>query len=304
MYRNAVHMNHNSVRIAAHPRFPRDRGRFLHAPDNWKHLQTHPKDPLMTDSPAAETAADRQGIQVISRAAAMLRALEAHPDGMSLGELAREVDLARSTVQRIVDALHREGLVMAASAASGVRLGPALLALASATRFHIGEVARETLELLAKQSGETVDLSLADQDKVVFIDQISGKHRLTAVSAVGVSFSLHATANGKAVLAAMPDAEIAKLRKRLQLSAITPNTITSWERLEQEIEQVRRHGIATDNEENSLGISAVSMAITSPSGEIAAISIPAPTHRFQANHAKLEKLLRKHVSELQRKLNP
>lgn len=257
----------------------------------------------MSDSSTVEPSADRQGIQVISRAAALLRALEAHPDGMTLGELAREVDLARSTVQRIVDALHREGLVIAASATSGVRLGPALLALASATRFHIGEVARDTLELLAKQSGETVDLSLADQDKVVFIDQIPGRHRLSAVSAIGVSFPLHATANGKAVLAALPDAELTKLKKRLPLNALTPHTITTWDRLELEIMQIRRQGVALDHEENSLGISAMAMAISSPSGELAAISIPAPTHRFQAEAARLEALLRQHVSELQRKLN-
>lgn len=258
----------------------------------------------MSATPDDETPADRQGIQVISRAAALLRALELHPDGLSLGELAREVGLARSTVQRIVDALHREGFVIAASAASGVRLGPALLALASATRFHIGEAARQTLETLAKESAETVDLSLADQDKVVFIDQIAGKHRLTAVSAVGVSFPLHSSANGKAVLAAMDDADIAKLRRRITLTAVTSNTITSWDRLEREIDAVRKAGMAFDHEENSLGISAMSVAIRSPAGEIAAISIPAPTHRFEATRAKLEKLLRRHCADLQRKLNP
>lgn len=144
---------------------------------------------------------DRQGIQVIARAAALLRALERRPDGLSLGELAKAVSLPRSTVQRIVDALDTEGLVLAASASSGVRLGPALLALAAASRFHIAEAARETIESLAKECGETVDLSLVDQDKVVFIDQVSGTHRLTAISAVGVSFPLHSSANGKAALA-------------------------------------------------------------------------------------------------------
>lgn len=258
----------------------------------------------MSATPDSDKSADRQGIQVISRAAALLRALELRPEGLSLGELARAVGLARSTVQRIVDALHREGFVIAASATSGVRLGPALLSLAAATRFHIGESARQTLETLAKECAETVDLSLADQDKVVFIDQIAGTHRLTAVSAVGVSFPLHSSANGKAVMAAMDDADIAKLRKRITLTPVTPNTITSWDRLEREIEAVRKAGMAFDHEENSLGISAMSVAIRSPAGEIAAISIPAPTHRFEATRARLEKLLRRHCADLQRKLNP
>lgn len=242
------------------------------------------------------------GIQVIARAAALLRALERRPDGLSLGELAKAVALPRSTVQRIVDALDDEGLVLAASSTSGVRLGPALLALAAATRFHIAEAARDTLAELAKECGETVDLSLVDQDKAVFIDQVAGTHRLTAVSAVGVAFPLHGSANGKALLAAMDDADIAKLQRRLRLSALTPNTLTDWGALQSEIAAIRKAGVAYDREENSLGISAVATVIRSPSGELAAISVPAPTHRFQAQESRLTKALLKHAGQLQNKL--
>jgi len=247
-------------------------------------------------------ASGRQGIQVIARAAAMLRALERRPEGLSLGELAKAVSLPRSTVQRIVDALDDEGLVLAASASSGVRLGPALLSLAAATRFHIAEAARETLEALAKECGETVDLSVLDQHKVVFIDQVAGTHRLTAISAVGVSFPLHSSANGKAMLAAMADDDIAKLTRRLRLTAVTPNTITSWDQLEREIEQIRSQGIAFDREENSLGICAVSVAIRSSIGELAAISIPVPTQRFTETEAELTKVLIAHRDRLQKRL--
>jgi DNA-binding transcriptional ArsR family regulator len=62
-----------------------------------------------------------EGIQVISRAAAILRAVGAQPDGLSLGKLANATGLARSTVQRIVDALEMEHLVQAG--AGGVRPG-------------------------------------------------------------------------------------------------------------------------------------------------------------------------------------
>ena len=247
-------------------------------------------------------ASGRQGIQVIARAAALLRALERRPEGLSLGELAKAVSLPRSTVQRIVDALDDEGLVLAASASSGVRLGPALLSLAAATRFHIAEAARETLEALAKECGETVDLSVLDQHKVVFIDQVAGTHRLTAISAVGVSFPLHSSANGKAMLAAMAADEIAKVKRHLRLTAITPNTITSWDRLGQELEQIRSKGVSFDREENSLGICAVSVAIRSPAGELAAISIPVPTQRFKETEVELSRALIVHCDRLQKRM--
>lgn len=257
----------------------------------------------MKNSDLADASSERLGIQVISRAASLLRALQNHPNGQSLGELSKSIGIPRSTVQRIVDALHREGFVIAASSSNGVRLGPALLALASATRFRIGDVARPMLEALAKECGETVDLSLADQGRAVFIDQISGTHRLTAVSAVGLYFPLHSSANGKAMLAAMLDADITKLKKKIQLSATTRNSITNWDAMDEEIKRIRAAGVAYDNEENSVGISAVSVAISTPHGEIAAISIPVPTFRFTENKQKLEKMLRFHCSELQGKLN-
>lgn len=245
---------------------------------------------------------DRQGIQVIARAAALMRALEHRPDGLSLGELSKAVGLPRSTVQRIVDALDQEGFVMAASAASGVRLGPALLGLAAATRFHMAEAARQTLEALSQACGETVDLSLLDQDKMVFIAQVTGGHRLTAVSAVGVSFPLHSSANGKAVLAALKPEDYEKLKRRLRLSAVTPQTLTTWEALESQLATIRQTGLAWDHEENSTGISAVSVALRSATGEWAAISIPAPTQRFNETRDALAAALLKHAGLLQQKL--
>jgi DNA-binding IclR family transcriptional regulator len=258
---------------------------------------------MNTSEDKDSTGSERQGIQVIARMASLLRALEDRPDGLSLGELARLVELPRSTVQRIVDALNKEGFVIAASNSSGVRLGPALLALATSTRFHIAEIARQSLEDLAKECGETVDLSLIDQDKMVFVDQVAGTHRLTAVSAVGRSFSLHSSANGKAVLAAMSDDEIAKLKRRMRLTAVTPSTITSWDRLEQEIQIIRADGFAYDFEENSQGICAVAAAVRSASGELGAISIPAPTQRFNETKQELSLALLKHCRRLQQKLS-
>lgn len=257
----------------------------------------------MKNSEEEASPVERQGIQVIARAAALLRSLEHQPDGMSLGELAVALALPRSTVQRIVDALDNEGLVIAASASSGVRLGPALLPLASATRFHIAAAARNTLESLSKEFGETADLSLLDQSKAVFIDQVAGRHRLSAVSAIGRSFPLHSSANGKALLAALTDAEIEKLKLRIRLVSSTPNTITTWERLDQEIATIRTSGVAYDREENSEGISALAMAIRGPSGELAAISIPVPSQRFLRLEKKLSAALRAHCTKLQIQLS-
>lgn len=258
-------------------------------------------DPTETADDAA--AARSGGIQVIARAAAVLRALQHHPGGLSLGELAKLLELPRSTVQRIVEALDHENLVIAASASRGVRLGPALIALAAATRFEVAEIARPTLLELSRATGETVDLSLVDGEKLVFVDQvISEQHRLRAESAVGIAFPLHCTANGKAMLAALDDAALARLKPKLKLTRHTPNTITTWPALMADLQTVRSTGIGADVEENSMGICALSMALTLPNGDLAAISIPVPTPRFDEQRTRLEEALKRICGRLQAKL--
>jgi len=145
-------------------------------------------------------------------------------------------------------------------------------------------------------------LTVLDQDKAFFIDQVAGSQRLSAISAVGVSFSLHCSANGKVLLANMPDDALQKVRKRIKFTQKTRSTITTWAQLEGEISQIRERGVAYDREGNSEGICALAMVVKSPAGEVAAISIPVLTQRFQQVEPELTQLLIKHTRLLQQKL--
>jgi len=232
------------------------------------------------------------GVQVIARAAEVLRALERSDQGLSLGQLARQLELPKSTVQRIVAALDHENFVVAASPRAGVRLGPALVRIARSARCGLVDIARPCLEELAQRTGETVDLAVMKGAVAVFLDHIEGRHRLRAVSAIGVSFPLYCSANGKAMLSALSDSALAQLKKKFQLIKITPNSPGSWKQLGAEIAKIRKTGIAYDLEEHTLGISAVGTSIIGPEGEIAAISIPTPSLRFNDSKHQLEAALK------------
>ena len=185
---------------------------------------------------------DKSQVQVIARAAAILRALEEQPIGLSLGQIAQRVDLARSTVQRIVAALEAEKLVIAASPTGRVRLGPTILRLAASARTDFVSIARPFLMRLSQELGETVDLATIRKDHLIFIDQVIGPHRLRAVSAIGETFPLYCTANGKAYLAQLDEVAIAHLIGT-SYERRTPNTITLINGLTKELEsgpQVRR----------------------------------------------------------------
>ena len=141
------------------------------------------------------------GIQVIARAAEMLRLLQAHPGGLNQAEIGERLGMARSTVSRILNALDDEGLVASRAARGRYRLGPEIARMASTVRRSVVIDVHPFMEELSRELEETVDLSILDGDRATFVDQVVSPHRLRAISAVGESFPLHCCANGKALLA-------------------------------------------------------------------------------------------------------
>src|SRR5215467_2098118 len=198
-------------------------------------------------------AGDKSQVQVIARAAAILRALEDQALGLSLGQIAQRVGLARSTVQRIVSALESENLVIAASPTGRVRLGPTIARLAASVQTDFVSIARPYLLRLSEELRETVDLAIVKKNHLVFIDQVIGPQRLRTVSAVGETFPLHCTANGKAYLASLDEPAIEQLIGQ-SYEARTPNTLTGLSALLADLRNVRKTGVAYDREEHTLGI--------------------------------------------------
>ena len=234
---------------------------------------------------------EKNQVQVIARAARILRALEDEDAGLSLGQIAERVSLARSTVQRIVASLQTEQLVMAASPNGRVRLGPTILRLAASVRGDFVRRARPFLTELSSELRETVDLATVRRDHLVFIDQVTGSHRLRTVSAVGEIFPLYCTANGKAYLSGLDESAIERLIGRAY-EARTPKTLTRLDDLLVDLQAARQSGIAYDREEHTLGICAVGIALQDPLGNTVAISVPVPSQRFHHQHTFIaERLL-------------
>ncbi|MEM7360925.1 MAG: IclR family transcriptional regulator [Pseudomonadota bacterium] len=249
-----------------------------------------------------EPAPKRHGVQVIARACAILRALENQSDGLSLGQIAAKVELPRSTVQRIVNALMEENMLISASLNARVKLGPAILRLASNSNLDFPTVVRPYLEDLSEMTGETVDLSMLRGNEMVFVDQIAANHRLSAVSAVGESFPLDSSANGKAAMSLMSDEDLEKLAKS-GFSKDPNRSQAILLELYPQLEKARQSFVAFDEEEHSEGICAVGTAFRAPSGNIFAVSVPVPTIRFRRDKDKIIKALLQFRSNLMNTLD-
>ncbi|CAN0574444.1 unnamed protein product, partial [Ectocarpus sp. 12 AP-2014] len=233
----------------------------------------------------------RKGIQVIARAASVLRTLENEAEGLSLGQIAKATDLSRSTVQRIVDALADEHLVIGATPTSRVKLGPAILRMASNSSFNFVEFIRPYITQLSKEIGETVDVSEMQKKRTVFVDQVVGASRLNIVSPIGEAYPLHCLASGKAMLASQSDEQLSKLLGQKSLERHTAATICDLQALMKDLAKIRKSGVAFDNEEHLEGVSAVGTAVQEPGGTLYAISIPVPTVRFKRKKAQLRDAL-------------
>lgn len=225
-----------------------------------------------------------EGIQVLRRATAALDEIAAEPGRLRLVDLGERLGLAKSTTRRLLVGLVEVGLASVDSQGH-FSLGERLLGFGSAAGAHVSAIFRPTIERVARATdGETVDLSILRGQRMWFVDQIESSHRLRAVSAVGVRFPLEVTANGKAALAALPDADA-----EIALSKFSPEIADG---LRHEIAEIRCSGIAFDRGEYTPGISAAAIARRVMGDNVIAISVPAPTDRFQEKEQRIVEALR------------
>ncbi|WP_280520749.1 IclR family transcriptional regulator [Phaeobacter sp. J2-8] len=244
-----------------------------------------------------KTKNDRSGIQVIARAASILRVLKDAQSGMSLGKIAELADLPRSTVQRITGALAEENFVISDMQGGGLRLGPELSTLAGAAHYNIVEHCRLLLTELTQKTGETTDLAVMRGIGMVFLDQVPGTHRLTTVSKVGEVFPLTTTANGKACLAMMDQEDAIKLiRNEWDRNGVTQDLAQFLAQLE----EIRNCGLAYDLDEHASGVSAIGFAFRDWGGDLHAISVPVPSTRFGDQMKTIENALIDTSANIQR----
>jgi len=229
------------------------------------------------------------GVQVIHRAADVLRALSDSETGLSLAQISKAIGLPRSTVHRIVVALEAERFVIS-SRGHGYRLGTGLTELVKLSDGDLVEVAHPFLVELAASAKETVGLSVLEHGHAVHVDQVRGPQMLRADSAIGVPLPLHCTAAGKALLAQM-SAKVANGLLTGRLERSTKHSIATRAALLRELDEISRTGVAIDNEEYVEGVTALGMIVHPPLGRQASVTITGPSFRIVPRQQRLTALL-------------
>ena len=222
------------------------------------------------------------GVQSVERALTILEIL-ARAGEAGVTAIAAEIGVHKSTAFRLVSALEQAGLVEQAGDRGKYRLGMGILRLAGATtaRLDVVQESRPIARRLAASTGETVNIAVLADNSALYLDQVAGSSALQAHNWVGQHIPLHATSNGKVLLAGLPDDEVATVVAALP--AHTDATITSRKRLLAEVAQTRAAGYAVAVDELEIGLTALAAPIRNAHGDVlASLSVSGPTFRLAA----------------------
>ncbi|MBB6646164.1 IclR family transcriptional regulator [Halobellus ruber] len=209
--------------------------------------------------------------------------------GANVTEIATGLDLSKSTVYNHLRTLNRLGYV--AKEDKRYHLGLKFLDLGNAARDRqdLYEVAKGEIDDLVSTIGEHGYVMVEEMGRGVYIYQSKTARGIQTDSHIGTTVDLHATAVGKAYLAHLPEDRRASILDDLDLPSRTESTYTDRDRLEAELEAVRRQGVAFNNEERFVGLRAVGAPVLGPDDEVlAAISISGPTTRLTGDRYRSE----------------
>lgn len=217
----------------------------------------------------------------------MLEALAGASRRLSLGELARTLDIPKSSLHGILRTLHQRRWIQADETGTRFQLGiRALLIGATYVDTDPGVAGMQpTLDWIAEHTGETCHLGRLDGADIVYLAKRESRHPIRLYSAVGKRLPAHATALGKAVLAQRSPAEVDKLLPS-PLPALTAKTVTDRDALHAELALIRQRGWADDHEQTMDGIRCWAVTVPTASPPQDAVSISVPTFRIGPDDGK------------------
>jgi IclR family acetate operon transcriptional repressor len=225
------------------------------------------------------------------RTLAILELLGQYRAGLSLTEIARELNLPVNSVFRITGTLHNRGYLQRREDDKRFVLTNKLFDL---SRPQVREkslvvCALESLKWLRDESGETTQLLTSVNHKMTVLEQCISSQPIKVSSTVGLQVPMFSCAPGKAILAHLPPQELDAFFAGVKLKQYTPTTLTTRNALEDDLAKTRKKGFSTDIAEGLEGIHCVAAAVLDEYHyPVAAVTVMSPSFRLKRD--QFEKL--------------
>ena len=218
----------------------------------------------------------------VKNAIKILRSFKMDHPQKGVRELAAELGLGKSSVQRILATLASEGLVQKNTDTNKYELGLSVVELSSIVLGNI-DLHTETIPILtslANKCGETSHIAILEENHIVYLCKVESKNSHKLQTHLGFHANAHCTSSGKLLLAHR-GSYFVDLVTQNGLNSFTPHTITDPEVLRQELNTIRKQGYSVSVEEFTLGVTSVSAPVRDHTGKvIAAINLVGPSSRF------------------------
>ena len=228
-------------------------------------------------------------VQSVERTLDIIETLSEYKTGVGVTTLSKELKLHKSTVHRLLTTLMLRKYVEQDPETSKYKLGMRLFELGNAvlSKLDIRQHAMPYLSQLWRTTGETIQLAIVDQYKVLYVDVLETLERVGVKSNVGERVPLHCSAPGKIWLASLPDDRMGEVLKLVKFEPFTPYTIDNMDKLKASITQAKELGYSIDNQEYSADLISVAAPVRNYRGRvIACIAITAPALRMNEEKIK------------------
>jgi IclR family transcriptional regulator, acetate operon repressor len=220
------------------------------------------------------------GAQSAYRVLDILTEVSLNP-GATAGEVATATGLTTPTAHRLLRVLCDRGFAIQNESGKYVP-GPQMRVLVGDHVNHatLEEIGRPLLAQLRDATTETVFLSVREGLQLAYLVVLTSSHSVQMYGEAGQLIPLHATSQGKVILAFLPPGVGERIIDQLELPRYTPNTLTTAVELHEAMYDVRRDGYALNFEERELGVRSVAAPVLDPSGNVvASVCVGGPIFR-------------------------
>ncbi|ELY50897.1 IclR family transcriptional regulator [Natronolimnohabitans innermongolicus] len=201
-------------------------------------------------------------------------------DVAGVTELADQLGLAKSTVHKHLVSLEQHRYVV--NEGGQYRLGLEFFNTGIHVRnqYEVYHAAKERIDRLARETDEAAWLIVHENGLGMFVYGVPRNESFSFDSTIGTWVYLHANSAGKAILAHLPDEEVAAVLDRHGLPAQTENTITDEDELFDELEATRERGYAMNFQEDLRGLHAIATPIIRDGRPVAAVTVAGAANRL------------------------
>lgn len=231
----------------------------------------------------------RGQVQSLSRAFGLLEYVAGDNVGLGLSQIAAQMELAPSTVHRLLNSMREMGYVECDQNTGLWSVGLKAFTIGNTylRKREFAVQARSYMKKLVGQVGETVNLAIMDDRNVVFIAQVECSHVMRMAVPIGTRGPLHASAVGKIMMSSMTNEEVRGILENIEFTKLTSKTHQGAANLIQELEKISLQNYAVDEEEQNIGMRCIAANIYNEYSEaVAAISVSGPTVRLVKGNIK------------------